>query len=173
MSTQSSVKHPQMNGRSTGLTLVELIVVIAIVAVLAMIAVPSYTSMLEKQRLTNAAETLLSDVRWAKSEAIKRNVKVRISFTTTTPWSYTIVADSNNDTTFDETAIRTGSSAEFTGVSISSTGTSITFDPVRGTLVSITGSTVTLSTTNLSAKVVISSLGRARLCDFGGYEACN
>lgn len=62
--------------KSLGFTLVELMVTVAIVAILLSLAAPSFSSLLADQRLSGAANALLSDIGYARSEALKRGVNV-------------------------------------------------------------------------------------------------
>lgn len=155
--------------RSSGFTSLELMIVVAIVAILAALAVPSFSSTLEKQRITTAAEAILSDLRWARAEAIKRNKQIRVTFTTGSPWSYTVHADPNGDNTL----LKTVSGSDLPATTLSSTNFAsdyVTFDPIRG--ISNNG-TATIISNNFSAGVIVSTLGRARICgSIGGYEAC-
>ena len=67
-----------MKTRQSGFSLVELMVTLAIVVVLTVLAVPSFQSMLLGRRVAAAADTLASDFRFARSEAIKRTNRVTI-----------------------------------------------------------------------------------------------
>jgi type IV fimbrial biogenesis protein FimT len=67
-----------MKTRQSGFTLVELMVTIAVVMVLTVLAVPSFQSFLMGRRVEAGADTLVSDFRYARSEAVKRTNKVTI-----------------------------------------------------------------------------------------------
>jgi prepilin-type N-terminal cleavage/methylation domain-containing protein len=66
--------------RGRGFTLIEALVTLAIVAVLTMIAIPSLTNWIAVQRVKAVAAELVTDLRFAKGEAIKRNQRVAIEF---------------------------------------------------------------------------------------------
>ena len=55
-----------------GLTLIELMVVLAIAAVLAVMAAPSFTGMIRSSTVSSSVNTFMSDMRFARSEAIRR-----------------------------------------------------------------------------------------------------
>lgn len=57
--------------RTSGFTLVELMVTIAIVAILAAVALPSFESSLRSSRLATATNELMASVSLARSEAIR------------------------------------------------------------------------------------------------------
>ncbi|MEO7105862.1 MAG: GspH/FimT family pseudopilin [Rhodoferax sp.] len=67
-----------MKNRPNGFTLIELLVVVAIVAILAALAIPSFNTMLMKRSVRSAALTLISDIRYARSEALRRSSTVSI-----------------------------------------------------------------------------------------------
>ena len=64
---------------SAGFTAIELMVVVAIVGVLTALAAPSFTPLIERWRVREAAESITASVYLARSEAIKRggNVVIR------------------------------------------------------------------------------------------------
>ena len=64
--------------RQHGFTAIELMVVVAIVAVLAALAAPSFTPLIERWRVRDAAENLTSTLYFARSEAIKRGGGIAI-----------------------------------------------------------------------------------------------
>ena len=61
-----------MKRRAIGLTLIELLLVLAMMAVLTSLAVPSFRSLWVQRSVLLAAEALLGDLRYARSEALKR-----------------------------------------------------------------------------------------------------
>ena len=67
-----------------GFTLVELIIVIVLLAVLAAIAIPSYSNMIITNRMTTEVNSFVSDLHYAKTEAIKRSRNVQICASNTT-----------------------------------------------------------------------------------------
>lgn len=59
-----------------GFTTLELLVVVAIAAILAAIAVPSFTPIMERWRVRQASEDMVSTLALARSEAVKRGGRV-------------------------------------------------------------------------------------------------
>jgi type IV fimbrial biogenesis protein FimT len=95
---------------SAGYTLLELMVTITIVGILMGVAVPSFTSVIDSNRLTTYANDLVTALNFARSEAIKRNLRVslckstnRVSCATINNWSqgWIIFTDQNNNSTYD------------------------------------------------------------------------
>lgn len=76
----------QVNHRTSwrivqGFTLVEALVTVAILAALMALVVPSAINWIVIQRVKGSASELVTDIRFAKGEAIKRNQPVTIRFT--------------------------------------------------------------------------------------------
>lgn len=59
-----------------GFTLVELMVTVAVVAIMAAIAAPSFTSLINSNRLTGVANELVATLQGARTEAVRRNERV-------------------------------------------------------------------------------------------------
>lgn len=143
-------------------------VTVAVIAILATIAIPVVTTPLEKQRLVAAAETLVGDLSWARSESIKRNKPVRVIFTTGANWSYCISLSQSCDS-----SLKALNGASFPSTSLASVdfrnGSTI-FDPVRG--INLSDGKAIIRTEQFNASIVVSPLGRARICEFpqGGYR---
>lgn len=97
--------------RQTGLTLVELMTTLAVLAVLAAIAAPSFTSLFERWRTSQAISAFESTLAFARSEAIRRGGGISIIRSTTEDcggqasdaWQcgWTVSLDSNADGTAD------------------------------------------------------------------------
>ena len=66
--------------KSSGFTLIELMIAIGIISILASIAVPAVMNWLPNYRLKAAARNLYSNMQKAKLEAVKRNTDAVISF---------------------------------------------------------------------------------------------
>lgn len=79
-----------------GFTLIELMVTIAVAAILLAVAVPSFRHLIISNRLTTAANNVVTAVTLARSEAIKRNANVDFSKNIGGEVTYT---DSKNNTT--------------------------------------------------------------------------
>jgi type IV fimbrial biogenesis protein FimT len=69
----SPFKLRGMKIRQSGFTLIELLIVVAIAAILLSLAAPNFREMLVKRSVQAAGETLASDMRYARSEALKRS----------------------------------------------------------------------------------------------------
>ena len=67
-----------VRSRLHGFTLIELMVTIAVLAIISAIAYPSFTSLMNSNRLTAAANDLVGDLQTARSEAIRRNARVTV-----------------------------------------------------------------------------------------------
>ncbi len=69
-----------MMDKSSGFTVVELLVTVAIIALVAAIAVPDFIGWLPDYRLRSATRDLFSNFQKAKLTAIKRNVNTAVCF---------------------------------------------------------------------------------------------
>jgi type IV fimbrial biogenesis protein FimT len=64
--------------RNTGFTLIELMVTLALAAIIVTMAIPSFQEVIRNNRLTTQANELVSALNLARSEAIKRGVRVTV-----------------------------------------------------------------------------------------------
>lgn len=58
--------------KSSGFTLLEVMVVVAIVAILTTLAAPSFVSLMQSNSVSSNVNTFMSDLRFARSESIRR-----------------------------------------------------------------------------------------------------
>lgn len=62
--------------RTTGFTLIELMITIIIMAIVMAAAMPAYTVWIQNTHIRNAAESILNGLQRARAEAVARNVNV-------------------------------------------------------------------------------------------------
>jgi type IV fimbrial biogenesis protein FimT len=67
-----------MKIRQVGFTLIELLVVVTLVALLASLAAPSFRALFVKRAVEAAADAMVTDLRYTRSEAIKRSARVTL-----------------------------------------------------------------------------------------------
>jgi type IV fimbrial biogenesis protein FimT len=102
---------------AAGFTLIELLVTVAMMAIVLALGVPSFTEMIKNNRLTAAANELVTALNLARSEAIKRGVRITVCKSSDTrcatrgSWEqgWIVFTDQNNDATYDsgtETLLR-------------------------------------------------------------------
>ena len=96
-----------------GFSLIELLVTIAIAAIIAGVAAPSFSKMVNANRIQTAASALQSDMMYARTEAVKRGLPVSIcpstdqaTCTTTNAWAngWIVFNDVNGSGTIDSTS---------------------------------------------------------------------
>lgn len=68
-----------MHGEYKGFTLIELLITLVIAAILVTIAIPNFSGLVQNNRLITQTNTLIADLNFARSEAIKRGVAVTIA----------------------------------------------------------------------------------------------
>ncbi len=84
-------------------TLIEVMIAVAILSILLAIAAPSFSNIIQNNRLATGANEVISTFMIARSEAIKRGVNVRVVSSGGNDWStgWSIVTDEDNDTFFN------------------------------------------------------------------------
>lgn len=74
--------RPINRKKFAGVTLIEMMIAISVLAILATIAVPGMRSVIKNNRATTQANLLLSSLSLARSEAVKRGVRVSVCSST-------------------------------------------------------------------------------------------
>lgn len=167
-----------MTGKShSGFTLAELLIVLVIVAILAVVAVPPFISHIQTSRLSNASQNLYYALQYARSEAIKRNVTMFVSFQPGTSWCYGVnPSTACNCSTASSCALGATNALGSSQLSLSATGLSnnaLSFEPNHGAAGSAT--TITLSNAEGNTmSVQVKLMGSLLLCSsqISGYPAC-
>lgn len=176
---------------SAGLTLVELLAGLTILAIVTVFAVPGFDDLRVRERVKGAANNLFADLQYARSEAVQRNARVTVSFSSGAGWCYGV--HQGNDAcdcgTPGDCSIKTVSSADFPGISMSQaqfdssggSGDWYAIDPRRGQSVdaagnAVTGNVVFEGAGSRSLRGDVNAVGRVRLCSpsgsIQGYPAC-
>jgi len=86
-----------------GFTLVELLITIAVLAVILVLATPSFTGIINNNRITKATNELAASFAYARSEAVRRNGRIHL-VPPTGDWSdgYKIGIDSTADNDLED-----------------------------------------------------------------------
>lgn len=113
---------------NSGFTLIELLVTIAILAIILAFAAPSFVNLIENSRVSTQANTLLTAVNLARSEAVKQGIPMSIQ---NEPGGFidgwcVIDGDLGVDDCEDATLVKRFPALN--GVSVSQSGNGVTFD---------------------------------------------
>jgi len=85
-----------------GFTLVELLIAVAVIAIIMLIAAPSFRDMILMQRLRSITAQLVTDLQFARNEAVSRGTLLRVSFETNADMTcYTLYTSSVNNNRCD------------------------------------------------------------------------
>jgi len=158
-----------VKNKLSGFTIIELMITLTLVGILSSIAAPSFTEMIEQNRIKQAAEGLKADLQWVRSESIKQSCNINSVFTTGTNWNYVITPCTSAAKTVNSTSSSVSMSA-----STFATNT-VTFDFRRG---EAQDGDVTFSTINYELSVKIEDGYQIGICNpdgakkVSGYESC-
>jgi type IV fimbrial biogenesis protein FimT len=169
--------HATTGTRQRGLTLVELCTTCALAAVLVGTAAPSYRNLITRKALEGRSTELAADLQFARTEAVSRNVGVRVSFRADASGScYAVHTGAANACSCGGGATTCSAGAiAIKSVHLPASGpvrlqanvNSMLFDPLRGT-VTPTGTLRLTDTQGRAIHQVVNVMGRARTCSPGG-----
>jgi Tfp pilus assembly protein FimT len=163
--------------KSSGFTLLELMIILCLMGIIAAIAMPSFMSWKHNYRLKAAAQDVYSNFQLAKLTAVRRNTFCTISFNQTLAgqaFDYIIYLDTDRSLTYtdgEEVIVKMNLQKEYEGSvameSMTFTGNAVGFMPnglTRGGGGGFGAGTVSLANTiNGSIKIVLSSVGGVRM----------
>lgn len=179
------MNHDQRK-RAEGFTIIELMIVVALVAVLIALAAPSFSEFLSKRRVDGVMSELVTDMHYARSEAVSRNETVRITFGTDCYVIHRSLVPGNAATVASCTRTTksiTPAAAEIKTVQLDEgrpltidpgAFTFVEFDPVRGTAINSSASTTaavdvrSTSGINWLLRAVLTTMGRVETCSPSG-----
>ncbi len=185
--------------RCQGFTLMELLIAVAVLAILLSIGVGSYSNLFKKNELRGATESIYSLLTYAKSESIKSNTQIAVTFKAGDNGSWcaglrTVVGANNTCnceaavsatnscklTTGDRLVVIDGSEFGKTKLTVngSMTDETIIFDNVRGMPVQtprILGSLQLETDNGDKVKAEVNVMGNVKTCTVSGssdYASC-
>lgn len=175
-----------MRGRRhlRGFTLSELLAVMALLAIIAALAAPSFTGMLAKRRVEGVTAELVTDLQYARSEAVQRNAPVHVIFGPGCYFIHTVNGGSCTATSFTSPlplpppaiSVLLKTVQLDGGVEIVANGpppaspliTNLSFEPLRGAATASGSVNVKNTAGSLQLSAVVSGVGRVRTCSPNG-----
>jgi type IV fimbrial biogenesis protein FimT len=169
-----------------GNTLIEACMVMAVTGVLVGATVPGLQEIVETRRVSGTAAQLATDIQWVRTEAVLRNVPVRLSFhnaADATCWVVHTGAAAQCRCDAPGPAVCTGGAEEIKTVRLPATEhvalqanvASMLFDPLHGTSTP-TGTVRLVGARGREVQHVVNVMGRVRSCSplgaVPGYRAC-
>ena len=161
-----------------GISLIELLVILTITAILITIAAPTFTTLNQNYHLTTAAESLYNTLQYARSEAVKQNKTIYVTFQTGDNWCYGVnTLSACNCSTPNSCNLGTTNTLKTQQLSLSTSGltnNSVQFEGTHGAANASGSVTLTLYGQTTLITLSISRLGNLQLCSTGisGYTAC-
>ena len=162
-----------------GFSLIELLIIIAITAVMLVVAVPSFISYLQLNRLRGTVQQQYYSLQYARSEAVKRNSNVYVTFQTGDSWCYGMnVGSVCNCSTPSGCGLGVVKAPKAQQLTLSTSGilaSTIQFEPTHGAANASGLITFTLYGQTTSMSVKMGRLGNVIICSSSitGYQSCS
>jgi type IV fimbrial biogenesis protein FimT len=155
--------------RQRGFTAIELMVVVVIAGVLLTLALPAFNDLMARRRIEGQANELVSDLAYAKTEAVQRNrnVLLRTDPGGTTCWIVAVMPDPPGTATCNCTATPrcTGGAIELKTVTLAndisvSQNREFQFEPVRGAMAAAAAASAAVGLCARNYTVQVTANGR-------------
>lgn len=159
-----------MDGRSSGFTLIEVMIALAIVAIALVLGAPEFGIWMQNTKVRNVAESVQNGLQTAHNEAVRRNRPAEFAVNADTSWTVTVKAVDANGQFYDDVvekrskddgssssvtlAVTGGGTASFNGLGRVDNATPLTRVDVKS---SVTGAK--------KMAVTVGAGGQIRLCD--------
>ncbi len=167
--------------RSSGFTLLELVIALTLVGLFGAMALPSFASLVARQRLHAAAHHLQADIALARQEAGRRAQAVHLAFQPGAQWCYMLSTGPAGDcrqagaTSAASGVIRVVRAADHPGVLLLEAG-AMALDGRSGASLTGIARARFASLEGLQLQVSLGPLGRASVCapaaKVAGMPAC-
>ena len=164
-------------GNHKAFSLPELLICMVLMATLLNLAIPGFQKVLERQRLSSAAESLYAQLQLAKILALKHNQNIRLIFNTldANHWCYGLSTAICNCWQANACLVNglehVIKHTDFPGISIAGMtvpwGNGAIFEPHQG---NVTAGGATLSSENFQIRIKTSGQGRIRICNDHGLQ---
>jgi type IV fimbrial biogenesis protein FimT len=170
-----------------GLTLIETMICLSVVGILAGTAVPSFDQYQKRRALDGAAAEVLTDLHFARSEAISRNQRVRVSYLGAADGGRCVIVHTGKaadcacgaqgaaQCAAGVSVLKATSFVAGAPVAVTSNVEHMVIDPVRGTF-SLAGQVRTALADGTEVRHVVTPHGRIRSCSpngkVKGYATC-
>ena len=161
-----------------GFTLLELLVALTVVIILTLVAIPSLTNFFQEYRVTASTQQLYYVLQYARSEAIKRDTSVYVSFQTGDSWCYGVNTGSacscNVANSCGLGTYTAPQSQQLTLSTTTLTNSSVSFEGTRGASGAASTITYTVYGNTTAIGIDITALGNMQMCSsqVSGYSPC-
>ena len=161
-----------------GFSLIELMVALVIAIILIMVGVPTFNSLIRDYRLRITSEDLYNTLNYARTEAVKRNAIIYVSFNTGDTWCYGVNTGSAcNCTVANNCNLGTTTYPAAQQLTMTTSGlvsNSIYFEGAHGAANASGSMTFTEYGLTPYVQLTVGRLGRVQSCSntLGGYQGC-